>query len=181
MPLVIRHDGTLEEVGGHGPALGVYPDIDLPQFALELGPGDALVMYTDGVTERNPRIDQELGLRPLLGAARRPAGRRDPRRAWRRPRSRRRPCATTPRSSSWQQRPRRACRRARGSSSDLEGSYPAVAESVPRARRDVTRYAAAIPGITEDLLERVRLALSEAVTNAVAHAYPGADGGFRVS
>ena len=181
VPLVIRHDGTIEEVGGHGPALGVYPDIDLPPSSLELGPGDALVMYTDGVTERNPRIDQELGLGPLLKPL---AGR---------------PAHTilsgleAAAVSSQSLRDDAAIfvlGNGVGAASppepaagglDLESAYPAVAASVPRARRDLVRYAAALPGMTDELLDRVRLALSEAVTNAVAHAYPGGEGAFRVT
>jgi sigma-B regulation protein RsbU (phosphoserine phosphatase) len=31
--------------------LGVVPDPDLEDRAVELGPGDSLVLYTDGVTE----------------------------------------------------------------------------------------------------------------------------------
>lgn len=49
-------------------------------------------------------------------------------------------------------------------------SYPAIAESVPRARAALTAFAE-VAGATEDRLEAIRLAASEAVTNAVLHAY----------
>lgn len=48
--------------------------------------------------------------------------------------------------------------------------YPAIAASVPCARHDLTAYASRA-GVTEDQLDRIRLAVSEAVTNAVRHAY----------
>lgn len=55
-------------------------------------------------------------------------------------------------------------------------SYPAVADSVTRARAAVTAFAEAA-GARGERLEAIRLAASEAVTNAVKHAYGGDDGG----
>jgi anti-sigma regulatory factor (Ser/Thr protein kinase) len=51
-------------------------------------------------------------------------------------------------------------------------SYPAVPESVPLARRAVAAVAEAA-GIDGERLEEIRLAVSEAITNAVVHAYRG--------
>ncbi|HUE25565.1 MAG TPA: ATP-binding protein [Solirubrobacteraceae bacterium] len=51
-------------------------------------------------------------------------------------------------------------------------SYPAVPDSVPRARSAVTTFAEDA-GACEDRLHSIRLATSEAVTNAVLHAYDG--------
>ncbi|WP_245240870.1 PP2C family protein-serine/threonine phosphatase [Streptomyces spiramenti] len=50
-PLVRRRDGAVEEVGVAGLFLGVLPDTDLQPTSLRLGPGDSLVMFTDGLTE----------------------------------------------------------------------------------------------------------------------------------
>jgi serine/threonine-protein kinase RsbW len=58
--------------------------------------------------------------------------------------------------------------------------YPATAASVPHARHDLTAYASEA-GVTEDQLDRIRLAVSEAVTNAVRHAYPQTPGGVQVT
>ncbi len=52
----------------------------------------------------------------------------------------------------------------------LNESYPAVPESVPPARRALTDVAAAA-GAAGERLEEIRLAVSEALTNAVVHAY----------
>ena len=58
--------------------------------------------------------------------------------------------------------------------------YPATAASVPRARHDLTAYASQA-GVAEDQLDRIRLAVSEAVTNAVRHAYRHTRGGVHVT
>jgi len=57
--------------------------------------------------------------------------------------------------------------------------YPAVAESVGRARRAVAGYAAEC-GAAARQLDAVRLSVSEALTNAIVHAYPGRSGEIRV-
>ena len=51
LPLVLRADGTVETVGSPGTLLGIVDVPELPEEAVELAPGDALVLYTDGVTE----------------------------------------------------------------------------------------------------------------------------------
>ncbi|MGW0670113.1 PP2C family protein-serine/threonine phosphatase [Streptomyces sp. NPDC002746] len=50
-PLVRREDGTVEELVAHGDLLGVLEDIEYGSGSVRLAPGDALVMFTDGVTE----------------------------------------------------------------------------------------------------------------------------------
>jgi PAS domain S-box-containing protein len=51
LPYVLRSDGTVEPVGEPGTLLGVLPDVRLSDTAVELGKGDVMVLYTDGVTE----------------------------------------------------------------------------------------------------------------------------------
>ena len=54
-PLVVRPDGSVEEVGCSGRVLGVFPDAEARDTPLRLMPGEALILYTDGVTEaRSP-------------------------------------------------------------------------------------------------------------------------------
>ena len=54
-PLLVRSGATVEEVGCSGKVLGVFPDAELRDTSLRLMPGEALVLYTDGVTEaRSP-------------------------------------------------------------------------------------------------------------------------------
>jgi PAS domain S-box-containing protein len=70
-PLLVRTDGTVEEVGLSGRVLGVFPDAELGDSSLRLMPGEALVLYTDGITEaRSPDggFFGEDRLRRLLGS-----------------------------------------------------------------------------------------------------------------
>jgi serine phosphatase RsbU (regulator of sigma subunit) len=48
---VRRADATVQEVGGMGTLLGLLPDPTLVDDRTELGPGDTLLLYTDGITE----------------------------------------------------------------------------------------------------------------------------------
>jgi integral membrane sensor domain MASE1 len=51
LPLVVRRDGSVEEVGGVGTLLGAVPNPSLIDQRTELDPGDALLLYTDGLTD----------------------------------------------------------------------------------------------------------------------------------
>jgi anti-sigma regulatory factor (Ser/Thr protein kinase) len=57
--------------------------------------------------------------------------------------------------------------------------YEADPESVGRARAELARFASRA-GASETLVDGLRLAVSEAVTNAVRHAYPLDPGEIRV-
>lgn len=62
----------------------------------------------------------------------------------------------------------------------MSRGYSAIADSVPVARRALLAVAEAA-GAADEQLEAVALAVSEALTNAVVHAYPGRPGRIRVS
>jgi PAS domain S-box-containing protein len=51
LPLVLRAGGQAGEVGTPGTLLGIVPDPDLTDDEIVLRPGDAVVLYTDGVTD----------------------------------------------------------------------------------------------------------------------------------
>ena len=74
LPVVLRADGTAEELGAPGTLLGLVEDPVLQERSTDLRPGDALVLYTDGLTEaRAPEV--QWGPEDLLAAARGAAGR----------------------------------------------------------------------------------------------------------
>jgi serine phosphatase RsbU (regulator of sigma subunit) len=65
-PIVLRDDDTVEWVeGSHGVLLGVFPDPVLVNQQLDLNPGDAVVLYTDGVIEARNEAGEEFGLERL--------------------------------------------------------------------------------------------------------------------
>lgn len=70
LPMVRRADGTVTAVGSPGCLVGVMPDIDVSETPVVLGPGDALVCFTDGVIERHEggRFVGEAGIQRALSA-----------------------------------------------------------------------------------------------------------------
>jgi sigma-B regulation protein RsbU (phosphoserine phosphatase) len=60
-----RVDGTVLEFGRNGTLLGGFVEVFLRDQRTVLAPGDALVLYTDGVTEASPA-----GTRDLFGEER---------------------------------------------------------------------------------------------------------------
>lgn len=69
-PLLRRADGRTEELSAGGLLLGVSADADYESVAVELGPGDVLVAFTDGLTEatRGGRMFGPEGVRRVLDA-----------------------------------------------------------------------------------------------------------------
>ncbi|MFC4042257.1 SpoIIE family protein phosphatase [Dactylosporangium siamense] len=51
-PVLLRADGRTELAGQCGTALGLLDTINTPRTQITLHPGDTLIFYTDGVTER---------------------------------------------------------------------------------------------------------------------------------
>ncbi len=69
-PLLRRADGRIEELAASGLLLGVSPEARYDSTAVELGPGDVLVAFTDGLTEaaRGGRMFGPDGVRRVLAA-----------------------------------------------------------------------------------------------------------------
>ncbi len=75
-PAVIRPDGQIDMMSGGGLPLGLFPDAEPERESVELGPGDQLFFFSDGVTEaRSPdqRYFEDDLADGLAGAAGRPA------------------------------------------------------------------------------------------------------------
>lgn len=71
LPMVLRGQGAIEQVGRPGSVLGWLPDPKLEDVEFDLDPGQALVLFTDGVTEARTTGDAYGlgGLAELLRAA----------------------------------------------------------------------------------------------------------------
>ena len=69
--LLCRAAGGVEVVGRPGTLLGAFDEVALEDDTATLGPGDALVLYTDGITEarRGRELFGEERLREVLAAA----------------------------------------------------------------------------------------------------------------
>jgi phosphoserine phosphatase RsbU/P len=67
-PLIRRAGGGTEMLEDHGPVLGILPAPSFPLLEVEMGPNDTLLLYTDGLIEHNPRIDDEHALARLLSS-----------------------------------------------------------------------------------------------------------------
>lgn len=78
-PAFIRAiDGTLHELPSTAPMLGAFADAEFDPAPLRVtfGPGDSLIMYTDGATEARAKDGRHLGVdgvRRILASAERPA------------------------------------------------------------------------------------------------------------
>lgn len=59
-PLILRRNGTIQPVGGLGRLVGCFPESEFTVETKTLLPGDALVFYTDGVTEAR-RVEEFFG------------------------------------------------------------------------------------------------------------------------
>ena len=73
-PLLVHPDGRVELLGEHGTAVGLVERVELTCTTHRLGPGDTLLLYTDGVTERR-RGDEQFGVERLRRAGGAAAGR----------------------------------------------------------------------------------------------------------
>ena len=64
-PLLFRVDGSVVELNRGGPALGVFDTADYEEAIVDLLPGDALLLYTDGVIEAANEDSKEFGVKRL--------------------------------------------------------------------------------------------------------------------
>jgi serine phosphatase RsbU (regulator of sigma subunit) len=72
-PLVVRVNGNVEQLRSTATVLGLFPDWECSVAEVQLAAGDALVMYTDGVTEAEDGSGEEFGISRLANEIRRHA------------------------------------------------------------------------------------------------------------
>jgi len=69
LPILVHADGSVERLGAGGPVLGVLADAEYEQAQVNVGAGDRIVLFTDGLTEARNAADEEFGEERLLAAA----------------------------------------------------------------------------------------------------------------
>lgn len=67
-PLIVRRDGTHQELRGGGPVIGILPFIEYQEYRAQVNEGDALVIYSDGVTEASNPNGEEFETEGLANA-----------------------------------------------------------------------------------------------------------------
>jgi serine phosphatase RsbU (regulator of sigma subunit) len=67
-PIILRASGEVDEVGASGMLLGVFEDAKVGDTSIELQPGDALVLYTDGLLDERQAMP-ELRLHSIISEA----------------------------------------------------------------------------------------------------------------
>jgi len=63
--LLVRADETIERLSSTGVPLGMLPEVPFAAREVELGPGDLVVIYTDGIVEAFDPDDEEFGIERL--------------------------------------------------------------------------------------------------------------------
>jgi PAS domain S-box-containing protein len=169
LPCVVRANGEVEMIGEPGTLLGIRSDVRLHESETVLEPGDALLLYTDGVIEAGPRGAPfgEDGLVELLRGldghdAERLVSEVD---------------AAAVEISTGRARDDvalLAIEALPGASGALavERSLPARAENLRELRELAVQEARGVEGVD---LDAVRLAVGEACANVVVHAYRDAE------
>jgi serine phosphatase RsbU (regulator of sigma subunit) len=71
--LLVRADGTAQRLEANGMPLGLFPVLEYERVEIVLGPGDLLLLYTDGITEAANPKNEEFGLQRLEAVVRRHA------------------------------------------------------------------------------------------------------------
>jgi sigma-B regulation protein RsbU (phosphoserine phosphatase) len=75
-PLALRVGGVVDELDADGAAVGFLPDVEFEQLTTVLAPGEALLLYTDGVVEAPDRQGEQFGEERLVTLAARSEGAR---------------------------------------------------------------------------------------------------------
>jgi len=69
-PLLLHRDGTIDWLSSTCTVVGIFNDWEFAMAEVQLVPGDALVLYTDGVTEAQSDDGEEFGEERLVGLLR---------------------------------------------------------------------------------------------------------------
>lgn len=165
LPCVVRSDGRVDWIGTPGTLLGISSDVRLHEYEAVLEPGDAMLLYTDGVTEAGSRSEPfgAQGLTTVLSGL----GGADPEQLVRAV------DVAAIEAGAGRARDDVALVAVQAvavpdAAESLELTRPAAAADLRDLREAVVNFARDLPGVD---LDAVRLAVGEACANVVMHAY----------
>ena len=67
-PMIVRADGSIEEIDSTGPVVGIVPNSRWSSATITLDPGDLLVLYSDGVIESPSAAGDDFGTDGIVRA-----------------------------------------------------------------------------------------------------------------
>jgi len=166
-PMLQYADGHFEEILGQSPPLGIMPDIEFPETRLNLANG-TLYIYTDGVTEsqQDGKMLGEAGFQVMINAHR--------------------DKPVTMRIKAMFENLQREGRELHDDVTVLvienKPQTPSLSLSIPakanylKQLRDSARDVALSAGSSKEQADSIVLAISEAASNIIQHAYKGDEG-----
>jgi integral membrane sensor domain MASE1/anti-sigma regulatory factor (Ser/Thr protein kinase) len=166
LPLLLRADGSVQAIGPYGTLLGIIAEPTLSDTTVQLGAGDALLLYTDGLTDAHApqRIVTHAELiSALAGCAGRSA-----------PEITREMARTIIGEGEGEPRDDIALLVLRVPPTALEperevvARLPVHADAVPEARELIAELE---PKVGHAVFTNLRLLVSELVTNSIRHAH----------
>jgi len=171
-PMLQHADGHFEEILGQSPPLGIVPDIEFPETRLQLADG-TLYIYTDGVTEsqQDGKMLGEAGFQSMINAHR--------------------DKPVVARIEAMFESLQRDGRELHDDVTVLvienKPKHPALTLSVPakanyiKKLRDRAREVVLAAGSPKEQANSIVLAISEAASNIIKHAYKGNEGDIELS
>jgi len=172
-PMLQYADGHFEEIPGQSPPLGIMPNIEFPETKLQLADG-TLYIYTDGVTEsqQDGKMLGETGFQAMINAHR--------------------DKPVTTRIKAMFESLQREGRELHDDVTVLviENNAiktPSLALSVPakanylKQLRDSARKMVLTAGSSSEQADSIILAISEAASNIIQHAYKGDEGDIELN
>src|SRR3954451_9131191 len=64
-PLIVRRDGSMERIDSTGPVAGILPKSSWTSATMQLEPGDAIFLFSDGLLEAASESGEEFGSSPI--------------------------------------------------------------------------------------------------------------------
>lgn len=61
-PIIVRKNGTVQQLEGHGPPIGLFTEAEYDRSSIQMQAGDRLILISDGVYELRNGVGDDFGL-----------------------------------------------------------------------------------------------------------------------